>query len=1384
MLGLKLGAALAALWLFGCFIPGEGVDLVWYKDPGDGNYTEEDPDVFPNASLGYVKYHWQSPYIPLQEQFIAEWPQSVNNNPNLGRFPTTGDRALVINDVESQMGDHTVLIDEQDLRVKDMHIGNIGAQEVIIYRNDTAFTIGVIGSVRDCGNTIAFGPGLRQGLLGDNEFYLDARDVLGFSVGEGVADPDTYWVVAVQFNGEFIVDYNVEDHEDGTYTVVYRAPGVCGPASLFVGCNILSNPIQPDPFLINFFQCEPPEIIGMELSCNGVQLEIYFEFCTDRAETVLGVVGKFDCREVLEYEYGYFGREDEVFCYWRTCELLIVQFGNRAFVQPGENATFLGGKVKGAPPLDTPFLNETSFEITTCEEGPDPPRFMICGPENIPTCVETVRFDAHLTKGMGGREFIVDPIQGKRVNWVLVEPPDPYVESVLEDAYLDFELDVSQLQVGVEYFIEVNATNYQNVTDFYNHTFIVWDADIPEVIISGPHDMQMFRYSELHLLCEAHSVCDRDSLVDPLEYRWNVTVVGGQDRVNVTVLEANLLELEERLLEVPDPLLWIEKDSLLVGLTYEFTCNVGFDDFIASGDLSRVGSDSVRAEVLSAPLRICSQDGPVRRISQLDEFVMDASCTIDPDEGGEIQYRWCCKKNSFPNVGRECDNTNFPFGGFCSVTSSQQVRLSFNSPSRQFQVGEYIFNLTAIQGDRIETMEIVIELVEDPIPFIHVDPILAPFVSAHEPISLNAFVDSSDFNSEFDIAQMFWTIEPPFFSVTEDILDSPDGVNSTFLYLKPDVLLPGVEYYFQFFLRQAGFDLFSWASVTVLVQDVPSAGYCEVLPINGTEDVTVNYRFQCGEWENYYGSYYYDIFYQDPTTRADLAWPSVYASDLLCLEDILLPVRTEYAYIEIDNGPFSRTIVRVNLNDTVTEPETLDYLDILRAANNHQRHSGLRLAYNELYQLANYLLHEVNGLQQVEFVYNEEVYSRFCLGPNTDEEKEAFYQMRSLIYQLFTTFYTPEQNYKFFELVSFVSASTSSFCRIRKTQLLDLQLIQYLTDPEFKEGLNDVRITDSSGVFFQRFITDILLNFKDELTQFVPGECQRLGRRLFGLMEDVGRSYAVESVAHVNQKCVYWDQTFTCQLSDVLESQFLIPRLIMDFAGVRYELPDAVLTDLEIAGASTYDIILINSPYSPFECTFRDMATGYFTGLEILGNKGVIDFVVENLPVDILIDVPQTLSAGELQSSPLCKFWEVTEEDWSTIGVETGDEIYFNNFTGSDLPYVGVLNCSTDHLTAFSTLQEVNPTRPRDSESGVIDIWFIVTLSVCVAILIIIFILGPVAYKKVRDMQDDDFFYKAPVPPAATTVEMDTLGDDVYYDEEEFDDGEEYDWEEGEEGDW
>ena len=87
--------------------------------------------------------------------------------------------------------------------------------------------------------------------------------------------------MAVSIEGNVFSDSTQIDHEDGTFTIAYRAPGVCGPAVLFIGCGTLRVGIPGSPFQINFFDCDPPPVTNATISRNGVQMEILFEYGTD-----------------------------------------------------------------------------------------------------------------------------------------------------------------------------------------------------------------------------------------------------------------------------------------------------------------------------------------------------------------------------------------------------------------------------------------------------------------------------------------------------------------------------------------------------------------------------------------------------------------------------------------------------------------------------------------------------------------------------------------------------------------------------------------------------------------------------------------------------------------------------------------------------------------------------------------------------------------------------------------------------------------------------------------------------------------------------------------------------------------------------------------------
>jgi len=93
-------------------------------------------------------------------------------------------------------------------------------------------------------------------------------------------------------------------------------------------------------------------------------------------------------------------------------------------------------------------------------------------------------------------------------------------------------------------------------------------------------------------------------------------------------------------------------------------------------------------------------------------FTLDAGRTIDLDDApGELLVQWCCTKNTFPFAGRECDNTGFPGGGYCSAFSPNESR-TFNSPSRPFQQGDYEFTVNVKKGERSAASTLSVVLAE------------------------------------------------------------------------------------------------------------------------------------------------------------------------------------------------------------------------------------------------------------------------------------------------------------------------------------------------------------------------------------------------------------------------------------------------------------------------------------------------------------------------------------------------------------------------------------------------------------------------------------------------------------------------------------------------
>ena len=1212
-------------------------------------------------------------------------------------------------------------------------------------------------------------------------------------------EADQFWVVIVQFQGQDINDYTVEDHNDGTYTVRYIADGVCGPASLVVGCSSISNQIPGSPFEINFLRCEPPEITGAFISRNGVQLEIYFEYDTDTG----GFSGIFDCLDLLSWSpLDLFGYIEDVYCYWRNYELLIVVFGNNATVLDGQNITLLGDFIRGRPPLDTPTLNETEFTIT---QYPDPhePRILIVGPEEVSACEDFLRLDAGWSKGMGGRQYIS---QGgdTRIRWELVTPSDAYVSGVLADSYYEVELDVSRLQRNVYYEVTATATNYQRVTGTGVHYFIVRDTEIATVNIYAPSEIQLHRYQPLHLHCEAEHFCGDAPLTETVLYLWTVEATiydAGNLTANVTEEQVyQNIQFIENEYQTDNPLLWLDDNVLLVGVEYTFTCwawinntitlptmdtNGGSDsdtDYIADFLEGKAGRDSVIANVISAPLRACSRDGPVRRISENNEFVMDATCTIDPDDAGPIYYQWCCRKNTFPNIGRPCDNTNFPSNGFCSVLGTTTATLNFNSGSRQFQIGEYIFTLIVVQGSRQEEMEITINLIEDVLPLLHTKELESIFYGVHTPLQLEASVDPNDFGMDFEIAEQYWTVEPDYLTITDDMVMTADGKNSSFVVLKPNLLVPGVKYYFQYFLRRVGSVEFAWASIDVHAMEKPGGGFCDV-----TEDVddpdlqqqTTNLRVYCREWEQDFGGYWYDMTYLNPTV--DVApYASLFASEQYMIQNVLLPADTTQISLEINNELYSQRKITITLPQQIPRP-TFTYSGLLDLFNKYLTNHGFRRSFNDLYQYSNYFLHLVN-LRQTNQLVIDGVYNKICIEKASQTDQERFYQIRSGIFQLFTRFFTSPYSARHFELLSFTISEAFTFCPMEKTQQLVRQVINFLTGRNLIRAITNLRITEAAGVFYQKIVGDFFEIMNNDEVQWFPGECSRNSYLIWSLWQNVSYSFILDTTPHLLQFCVQWDRVWTCQWKDLVENQLLVPRLSFENNGVSVVLPPEILSDLQsVVFAEQYDVLIMSTNLNPFDCQSRNEQTGQFISIQVPADEGVTPFPIENLNEDIVMQIPQLTEEGELQSDPNCKFWNDDTLLYSTSGVTNGTLVYY---TDPVFPVVGQMTCLSDHLTGFTTLQALRDPNERDSSTGVLDIWWYVVLGMGAFTFLFIMIMMPRCYAKYRQqLQAEEDFY--PEPPAFISKEMTTMGYEeggLEGEEGEFE-GEEEDWGE-EEGDW
>ena len=478
-----------------------------------------------------------------------------------------------------------------------------------------------------------------------------------------------------------------------------------------------------------------------------------------------------------------------------------------------------------------------------------------------------------------------------------------------------------------------------------------------------------------------------------------------------------------------------------------------------------------------------------------------------------MKYQWCCEKNTFPFAGRECDNTKFPFGGFCSELSEKVVALQFNSNNAKFQTGSYIFLLRLVQGTRTAEYQIDITLVDDPIAIVHTEAISTYYSDPTSPIFLEGVVEQRN-NLAINVAEQYWTVEPPYFEL-DGTIGTPYGLNYSFIYINPNSLLGGVRYDFTYHVRLEEVDDEGMAGVTVYAKERPQGGFCTTT--ESDESDVANRQIECLEYESDLDAYYFNVRLLDPLI-GQFPFPSVQVQPLLAMPHYLLPPGTRNIFIDIINGLTTYT-KKQTINPAIARP-TYDYDSILAVINGLQVQNGKLRRYSLMLQISSFLLNLINYQSSYYEADTDAGYPILICITLDQLDDLRFFELRANIFPQFATYYDPIQDLRFYEAVAYVSEQTLTPCFLTQNQWLILEVLSYLDQVSFVKQLRTIRQTETAGTLFLKGMEAILLVIHSNETIWHPGACVRAGEKTWNFMTNLSKSYVIDGTPGVDPDCV------------------------------------------------------------------------------------------------------------------------------------------------------------------------------------------------------------------------------------------------------------------------
>ena len=678
-------------------------------------------------------------------------------------------------------------------------------------------------------------------IYGNNQTLLHAK--LEFDV-RNLADATVQAVTALQLGMLAYLQYRIE--VPGEYQVNVR----------LLDADNLLQVVPGSDVIVTAYLLPSPLISAALFTTYGDTILIEFDSPTDMACMHGRVHNSCLAESSLVYEdccflfqgiscqkLGMIDPERRAKCVWQSPYQMEITLGFGAIILPRDrlalkgvirnptgNSNFVEGSVHIDPPTQVmyPVLSTAYFpSASTCQD---------------------VWIDASLTVGGGGRSLAFHWSVGPELQPLHNElNAKPRTLDHIEFGYDRLDTDTTEITVTVKNFLNYASSAIIQIKKL---------ANVPlRIMIMEGTNVSMYSRQPLTLTGKVEaSSC---STVSELYLRWSQVAGPALDFKNLT--------LTNTILSLP-------AYFLSPGATYALSFEaVG----IVSGQRVAVAK-TFRVEVPSSPL-VANIAGPYGQVSRDSSLVWDATASFDPDLGGSVQskgklgYVWTCNpvltlQSNFPWKAATVSNAScfYDFDGIllqkqpllnltgilpdtfmCLGCLPGTFSINVNVSRNVLGTVRWAVASSVISISKYQHKNLVAGII--PVPDAKVSPSRLLYMDGFNLVSPFGPVPSSRLAYKWTLFNQVGCCLGGLNMSKDLIRIFPTGTNRPFLIIKPGTLSQGLEYVFQFTVKDMATDTSSSTYLHLAVDAGPRAGKFLVTPADGTM-VDTTFQLECLDW--------------------------------------------------------------------------------------------------------------------------------------------------------------------------------------------------------------------------------------------------------------------------------------------------------------------------------------------------------------------------------------------------------------------------------------------------------------------------------------------------------------------------------------------------------